>query len=250
MERTVWPEDGRQAAPGHPYLTPHIPSAPHHFPSVKCPRLDCRAWSSWADVGIAMGKCPQVPFRQGWRPEPEPEFQPGTAALAHFNNQLIIYAELFDLDIFNSAREDGCHAYLHGDVFEIFLRAAGEESYFEHHITPSNHVLQFCFPSLEAYRGISRGTCPDWETRFAGSLPVPSQVLVQPELKLWRILALAPLASITSSKNGHVPESWKFSFCRYDYTRSSKKLILSSTSAYTRDNNYHEMEAWGSLFLP
>lgn len=195
-----------------------------------------------------MRYAPAVHLRQSWRAKPEEGFTPGTAAVAHAQNELIIYAELSDDDIFNPIRENGIHAYRCGDVFEIFLRAADEENYFEHHITPNNCTLQLCFPSSSVFRRIKKSEDSDWARDFAGTTPVSSHVLVQTDQALWRILAIIPLNAIFSNPAREIPAEWRFSLCRYDYIIGKESPILSSTSAY-RKPDFHDLDAWGTLTL-
>ncbi len=192
-----------------------------------------------------MGDLPLIPFGQAWLPGDEADFRPGAVALAHHEGHLIIYAELSDVNIFNPVREHGTHAYAKGDVFEIFLRANGAPNYFEHHLTPDNVVLQLSFPTPTAFAENCTSD-PAWSLPFATNLPVPSRVIVQPALELWRVLALVPLAKIT--RDGSVPNDWRFSFCRYDHTHGRAKPVLSSTTPY-REPNFHHQDLWGRLRL-
>jgi hypothetical protein len=243
----LFPHAG-QAVPEELFLPQVIPTAPYHSPSVRCPAMDYRSWSTWREVGEAMRPVPTVFLQQSWAsPDPRP-IRPATVALAHHGNELIVYAELSDEDIFNPVREHGALAFLSGDVFEIFLRGAGEPNYFEHHITPDNITLQLCFPSVEVFENINAGKDHDWATRLAGKIPVPSQVLVQPEKQVWRILCLLPLTEISSNLDKIPPTDWTFSFCRYDYTRGEKRPILSSTSAHDHPH-FHDQSAWGHFSL-
>jgi hypothetical protein len=228
------------------FLPATLPARRDEPPSVNCPRTDHRAWKTWRDAGEAMRGAPVVSFGQAWRTEIEPGLEPAAVALAHFGGELVVYAELSDADIFNPVRECGAHAYAHGDVFEIFLRAEGAENYFEHHLTPDNITLQLSFPTATAF-GESCSSDPAWSLPFATAIPVPSQVLVQPALKLWRLLVVVPLKRIAPHAP-MLPESWRFSFCRYDHTHGREKPVLSSSTPY-RVPNFHQQERWGRLHL-
>lgn len=163
------------------FLVHTLPKRPQEIPAIACPDIDFRAWRTWQDVGDATRRMPVVPYGQAWRAEDETGLAPAAVALAHHQGELAIYAELSDTDIFNPVREHGAHAYQHGDVFEIFLRAEGAENYFEHHVTPGNITLQLSFPNAAAFSKSCKGSDPNWSLPFATSIPVPSRVLVQPE---------------------------------------------------------------------
>ena len=239
-------------------LLPHAEAAPRRFLravpasrpqpvlSVPCPRIDYHNWRTWSDVGDALGSLVPMHFGQAWLPADEADLQPGAVALAHHESDLIVYAELSDTDIFNPVREHGAHAYAHGDVFEIFLRADGAPNYFEHHITPDNITLQLSFPTPTAFAENCTGDSA-WSLPFATAIPVPSPVLVQPGLNLWRVLAIVPLARIASMQ-APLPRDWRFSFCRYDHTHGRAKPVLSSTTPY-RFANFHHQDMWGRLRL-
>jgi hypothetical protein len=228
------------------FLSPLPVSRPQAVPSISVPEVDYRTWESWRDVGNAVRAMPAAPFGQAWLAGDEEGFLPAVVALAHHGNELIVYMELSDADIFNPVREHGTHAYQLGDVFEIFLRAEGTENYFEHHITPDNITLQLSFPTLTAF-GENCSADPDWAKPFATTIPVASQVLVQPEIETWRVLAVVPLSLIAPSQ-ASVPRDWRFSFCRYDHTHGREKPVLSSTTPY-RFASFHHQEMWGRLTL-
>ena len=228
------------------FLSPSLPARPQAIPAISCPRRDYRAWRTWQDVGKAIRGLPVVTMGQAWREADEDALMPSAVAVAHHQDELIIYAEMADADIFNPVREHGAHAYQRGDVFEIFLRPEGAENYFEHHVTPDNFTLQLSFPTLTAF-GEYCSSDPDWARPLMTSIPVPSRVLAQPEIETWRVLAIVPLTSIVPAGKA-VPNDWRFSFCRYDYTHGREKPVLSSTTPCPFAN-FHHQERWGRLTL-
>jgi hypothetical protein len=232
------------------YLAPRPSSRSMTSPQLDCPSIDCARWKSWQDVGLAMSHAPSCSMYQHWLAQPEPGLKPATVALAHHESKLIVYAELSDVDIFGTVKEDGIQNFadLDGDVFEIFLRAEDEDSYLEHHITPDNCVLQLRYPRTTAMEEIKAGKHPDWQSSYASNIVIPSRVLVQPNLSLWRILALVPLDVVASTRRGSPDRNWRFSFSRYDYTHGAKAPLLSSTSAHAACN-FHEHSTWGELRL-
>jgi len=234
------------------YLPASIPSGAISAPQLECPLIDYHDWKTWSQVGEAMQKVPICSMCQNWLPIPDLKLRSGTVAVAHFNNELIVYAELADHDIFNPVKANGVKAFDRGDVMEIFLRAKNENNYLEHHITPDNYVLQLRWPSVtvveELVEDINRGKLVDYVSQYSSHIPIRSQTLVQPELSIWRILAIIPLELLTSPAQTNIPREWRFSFSRYDYARGSKDPVLSSTSAL-RAPNFHELTSWGNLSL-
>ena len=234
--------------PRNRFLPQVSPPRPQPPPAIECPEIDYRSWRTWQDAGAAMSRMPVLSFGQAFRPENEIGLAPAAVALAHQGNGLIVYAELSDADIFNPVRKHGAHAYQSGDVLEIFLRADDEGNYFEHHITPDNYTLQLSFPTLAAFGENCSAENPNWADPFATKIPVPSRVLVQPEIEMWRVLAVVPLGAITSNREKKVPAHWRFSICRYDHTHGRDKPVLSSTTPY-RFANFHHQDLWGRLAL-
>ncbi len=221
-------------------------------PRLTCPPVDHRGWETWDDVGAVMRKAPNCAMCQSWLSNPEQKLRPGTVAVAHHGNDLIVYAELTDDDIFNPVKMNGVDAFTRGDVIEIFLRAEDEDNYLEHHITPDNYILQLRWPSVRVVNKLvedtNAGKHVDYLSLYAGHVPVRSQTLVQADLSLWRILAVIPLDLLTSHPKDAIARDWSFSFSRYDYTQGQKQPVLSSTSAL-RAPNFHELTSWGRLSL-
>lgn len=60
---------------------------------------------------------------------------------------LYVGAELHDSDVVSEANADGLHAYLLGDVCEVFLKPRGGRGYGEFHVTPNGHQTTFLWPS-------------------------------------------------------------------------------------------------------
>lgn len=202
-------------------------------------------------MGAVMGRMPTCVMFQNWLPMPDRELRPGSVAVAHYDHDLIVYAELTDEDIFNPVKANGVEAFKWGDVIEIFLREENEDRYLEHHITPDNYVLQLHWPNVETVRklvdDLNRGKQVDYVAQYSSHIPVRSQTIVQPDLSVWRVLAIIPL-NLLAAKSWETSRNWSFSFSRYDYTRSRKDPVLSSTSALQAPN-FHELTSWGTLSL-
>jgi hypothetical protein len=234
------------------FLPSSIPTGAIPTPRLNCPPADYRGWKTWSDVGAGMQKAPSCAMCQSWLSVPEQKLRPASVAVAHHGNELIVYAELIDDDIFNPVKTNGLDAFTRGDVIEIFLRAENEDNYIEHHITPDNYILQLRWPSVTVVNKLveesNAGKHVDYLSLYASHIPIRNQTLVQPELRLWRALAVIPLELLTSHPKEIIPREWSFSFSRYDYTHGQKQPILSSTSAL-KAPNFHELASWGRLTL-
>ena len=240
-------------SPAQPrFLTTSVSTGSISAPRLTCPSVDYRGWETWDDVGTVMRKAPSCAMCQSWLSIPEQKLRPGTVAVAHYKNDLIVYAELTDDDIFNPVKMNGVDAFTRGDVIEIFLQAEGEDNYLEHHITPDNYILQLRWPSVTVVKKLvedtNAGKRVDYLNLYASHIPIRSQTLAQSDLSLWRVLAVVPLDLLTSRPKNVIPRDWSFSFSRYDYTQGQKQPVLSSTSAL-KAPNFHELTSWGRLSL-
>lgn len=191
----------------------------------------------------------KIPLRQSWFSQSEPLFAPGQVAAGWREDALYIYAELHDLDIFNPVKEWNQPAHLHGDIFEILLRPATSEAYYEFHITPHNQVLQLRFPSRQSIQDFrkSGGDLPSLIATFS-----VAKLLLEPQTSIaqghWTVLVKIPAASLGSSPFLHAQDAFLFSFCRYDHTRGESQPVLSSSSPHPVCD-FHRQEEWGTLVL-
>lgn len=146
--------------------------------------------------------------------------------------ELAVYAEMEDEDIFNTSRSLNERTWTTGDVFEMFIKSEAADDYYEFHVTPENQKLQLHFPNVEAFRAkLPWGThCLEGERFFSRT---------EVEAGRWRVYAEVPLGLFHGGP-------WKFSFCRYDATRGEEFPVLSSTSRYTV-RNFHRLEDWGRM---
>ena len=244
--------DGNRSPTTDLFLPSSIPTGAISAPRLNCSSADYRGWKTWSDVGAVMRKARNSPMCQSWLPVPEQKLRPGTVAVAHHGNELIVYAELIDDDIFNPVKTNGVDAFTRGDVIEIFLQAENEDNYLEQHITPDNYILQLRWPSVTVVDKLrldmDAGEYVDYLNLYASHIPIRSQILLQPALHLWRVLAVIPLELLLLRSKDASTCEWRFSFSRYDYTHGQKQPVLSSTSAL-KSPNFHELASWGRLSL-
>jgi hypothetical protein len=214
-------------------------------PSVRCIPVRVNGSASWDDISAAFRGAEGLSLRQAWRDTPQTEFRPASVRVGWDAARLLIYAELQDDDIFNPVVVFNEPAFMQGDVFEMFLRPAGQESYYEFHVTPGNQRFQLRFPSEEAFRAPkpAPGIPADW---FLNHRQIESRVTVDATQKTWRVLAGVPFDWVCENERPHAGSEWLFSFSRYDYTRGQSSPVLSSTSAHAKVD-FHRQCEWGRL---
>lgn len=193
----------------------------------------------WNEIEAAFAKAATCEMRQSWRKNLEAHFEPAVVRTAWTPEVLWVYAEICDRDIFNAATRLNQDTFLLGDVFEIFLRPLPGPEYFELHVTPDNHHLQLRFKQ--------RPGPPLSDALIGDENFFRSRARVEIEANRWRVLAEIPARNLIARpiKAG---DEWRFSFCRYDYTRGQSSPVLSSTSRYRRVD-FHDEADWGTLIF-
>lgn len=188
-----------------------------------------------------------VDLVQGWREQPEPEFLPARAVLRVSRTWIEVESSLQDIDIFNPVKGFNQPAFLHGDVFEIFLRPANQAAYLELHVGPANQAFQLRIPSAEALSA-ARGNPEPWRAWLITEPCFESRVARPPGRPCWRVEARIPTVAIAEQavRSG---DRWLFSFSRYDYTRGRERPVLSSSSRH-REVNFHRQQEWGEFKMP
>lgn len=72
----------------------------------------------------------------------------GCAALTAEKDSFRIHALFHDSDIFNTAKVNNERTWTTGDVCEFFIQPAGQDDYFEFHVTPEGITLQLHLPPV------------------------------------------------------------------------------------------------------
>ena len=190
---------------------------------------------------------PPLVFRQAWRDVEEGDLRPAWALVRREASQLVVLAELKDDDVYNAESRSHQPFYRHGDVFEIFLRPARQETYTELHVGPDNQTFHLRIPSAELFLR-HRADPEAWRRWLVPERRFASRVFVDPAAATWRIEASIPF-SLVGDSPVQPGDRWLFSFSRYDYTRGRPEPVLSSTSPHT-ELNYHAQSEWGTLVFP
>lgn len=216
-------------------------------PALRCARLEQPLPDDWQGVETTFAGAEAVAMRQAWRAQPAPGLRPASVRCGWNAQALLVFAVLDDADIFNPVDAFNAPAFLHGDVFEMFLRPTGQEAYYEFHVSPRNQRFQLRIPSAAAFaapRSVA-GIPPAW---LVSDWQIGSRVQVDAANGCWRVLASIPLARVAENGPAAVGDTWRFSFSRYDYTQGQAAPVLSSTSPH-RVLSYHRQQEWGMLIL-
>jgi hypothetical protein len=222
--------------------------APLRFapPRLKVPRLTGFTLSDAMAAYRQLEGAETVELRQGWYRETEPFFRPGRVRTGWTRTTLIVAAELDDADIFNPVAAFNDPAFMKGDVFEIFLRPENQEAYYEFHVSPQNQQFQLRIPSGVAFQlARAGGSMEHWKIR---QRCIESRATIRAAEQKWWVAAVIPFSLVAERGPVTAGSSWRFSFCRYDYTRGSPWPILSSTSPH-RQADFHRQAEWGTLLF-
>ncbi len=168
--------------------------------------------------------------------------EPAQVRLGHANGALHLLAFIPDASIVSLADGPNQRTWTLGDTFEMFFQAEGEDPYVELHIAPHGHRLQLRFPSETLFQA-SR----EREAFEEFLLPDPS---FQSQTAIveggWLAWAAVPSGLIAQRILPLVKQTWRFSFCRYDYDAIPGEPVYSSTSAYA-ELDFHRIDDWGTL---
>jgi hypothetical protein len=183
-------------------------------------------------------------FQQAWLPENEAAFCPGEVRLGWRENSLMVFAELTDRDIFNSATRLNQPAWELGDVFEMFFKLEKMERYFEFQVTPRNQRLQLSHARARAADWAGEpgefARCLLWTESFF------SRTWVEAEANRWLVHAEISAETVGGEGQSLADSRWRFSFGRYDYTRGAPAPVISSTAALSRPD-FHRQQEWDKL---
>jgi hypothetical protein len=214
--------------------------------TIDCTRLDAFDATSRDAARRAFAGAAPLPMQQAWRATPEPAFAPAVVRVRWRDDALWVFAELHDADIFSDATDHNQRFWELGDSFEMFLQPVGQAAYVEFQVTPANLQLQLRFPDVGWRSRVSP------EDAFSQALMSPgrfqSRIWVDTAAEQWTVLATIPAVSVSGRATLAVGEEWRFSFSRYDYTRSVVAPVISSTSAHAQPG-FHRLEEWGQLVV-
>jgi len=220
-------------------------------PHIKCHRLASFNIDDWKAADAIFKTAEFAEFQQGWAATPSNDFRPAKAAAAWTETSLIVYAELCDDDIFNEVGEEEFNrmAIDSGDVFEIFLRPEVQDSYYEIHVSPRNHKFQLRLPFPNCFQKLKtkfKSSDEMLESFKIWNPVIQSRVRIDSAARKWWVLSEIPFSMLVEKEPVSAGMEWRFSFCRYDYTRPERNLAYSSTSPHSAIN-YHLVDEYGTL---
>jgi hypothetical protein len=216
---------------------------PSLAPAILCERLPAFNGADLESVRSAFQSATPCLFQQAWLNDAV-GFSPAVVRTGWRGSSLLVFAKLTDADIFNGATKLNQRTWELGDVFEMFLRSALKESYVEFHVTPHNQRLQLLYDNGSAAE----------EARKTGSLEnvliwgeaFYSMTWIEKRRSHWYVYAEIPALAVCGSDEPIENTQWRFSFGRYDYTRSVKEPTLSSTSPHAKPD-FQRQHEWGVL---
>jgi len=214
-------------------------------PEIICPELAELKLTDLDAVIKSFREAPACRLRQAWCLELEPRFLPAVVRIGWQAQTLMIFAELKDAEIFTFARHPNERLWELGDVFEIFLRPMNQPAYGEFQVAPNNLRLQLRYggngAADQARRSDSFGSAMVHDIAFT------AQTWVLADFCRWYAFVKIPVSSVSDHPAPLPGSEWRFSFCRYDYSRSLAEPVLSSTSAHTIANDFHRQADWGTM---
>lgn len=209
--------------------------------SITCPELAAFVASDPETIWRAFQRVTPMRFRQSWRAAPEEGFLPGTVRVGWRADELLVFAELTDEDIFNDATDHQQQAWKLGDTFEIFVGTPQQRGYFELQVTPNNHRLQLRHRAAPVCRDGD-----DWAlAKFDGG-NFRSATWCWPEAERWFVYAEIPGRFFVGQPRSLGEQARAISFGRYDYSRKRVRPIISSTSNHAAPD-FHRRHEWAVL---
>lgn len=217
---------------------------PSLAPAILCEPLPAFNGTDLESVRRAFQFATPCLLQQAWLDDKAVGFAPTVVRMGWRGCSLLVFAELTDVDIFNSATKLNQRTWELGDVFEMFLRSALKESYSEFHVTPHNQRLQLRYNNGSAAEAARRiGNLEDiliWGDAFH------SMTWIEKRICHWYVYAEIPALAVCGSDEPIENTQWRFSFGRYDYTRGVKEPVISSTSPHAQPN-FHREHEWGVM---
>lgn len=185
-------------------------------------------------------------FVVGWTKPVEKAQTATKARLLWDDDGLYFFAEMVDADLFADIKEhDGTTWY--NDVFELFFKPDMEQpAYYEFQATPLNTHFDSYFPQRDftKFEQWIKKDKFDWQTKavLRGTLNDKAD-----RDQGWSVEGKIPWTDFRHTGGRPKPgDVWRFSLCRYDYSKDFEKPALSATAPLT-EQNFHRHEDYGRL---
>lgn len=214
-------------------------------PTIVCLPLPPFDAAYYYEVRTAFSSAVPLALGQPWRKKVERDFAPGQVRTGWRGDALLIFAELADRDIFTNATDTNQNMWELGDTFEIFLQPANWLGYVEFQVAPNNLHLQKRFPDAVAVEDLRLHGIDKY--RLDGKA-FHSRTWVHTNGNCWSVYAEIPAGTLGGPVRSLRGRRWRFSFSRYDYTRTRKEPVISSTSPHAKAD-FHRQQEWGELIF-
>jgi hypothetical protein len=215
-------------------------------PVIKCSELPEFCIPSPESLALVFKAAPVCKLGQPWLRSVDPDFAPGDVRVGTLGENLCVFAQLTDADIFTQASGPNQRLWKMGDTFEIFLRPSTQEAYLEFQIAANNQRLQLRYAGLNHVEAVAEiggfESCmlPD------GIFESCTWTRIYEETKRWFVYARIPASVVLDKPMVLAGSQWFFSFGRYDYTRGREEPIISSTSLHA-EPDFHRQHEWGVI---
>lgn len=216
----------------------------------RIPRLQAPVSFDWEEIHRALAPGFLQTLGQPWLAQPDPRFAPGVVRIGLQGTNLLLLAELTDLEPANRAAGWNEPTWKLGDVLELFFQAEEPlaEDYYEFHVTPENQRLQLHFPSGDVFRQTCRGVVPLSTCHVNESL-FESRVRIAPARDRWEVFMRIDLAPLFPDSAG-VPGKIRFLVSRYDYQPGEAMPVRSCNEASRLlCPDFHYRPAWTVALL-
>jgi hypothetical protein len=197
--------------------------------------------STLEGVQAAFQEAVAISAEQAWRKKAEPHFAPMLVRIGWRDDMLLLFAELTDADILTHATANNQRLWELGDAFEVFLRPRTQGSYVELQVAPNNKRLQLRYPNTRAVTHARKLGATD-HLLIRGKAFVSSTWVCAAEKK-WYVFVKVPAKTVCEQAKLSPGIEWLFSFSRYDYTRTRKRPVISSTSLHKKPD-FHRQAEW------
>jgi hypothetical protein len=213
------------------------------------PSLHCRPLGEFdrhtlQEVRNVFQSIPACSLGQTWQPWRSEAFAPCSVRVAWSGDEVLVYAELTDVDIHTKASGLNQRLWELGDSFEMFLGRETEDAYVELQVAPNNQRLQLRYESHAALERARR--LNNLDAVLISGEAFRSQVWITSGE--WHVFAAIPVGLVCVGQTELPGSCWRYSFSRYDYTTGNAEPVISSSSPHAQAD-FHRKHEWGHLYF-
>jgi hypothetical protein len=192
-------------------------------PSLPCTRVERVDSHTLEGVQVAFPSSVSCSLQQSWQNEPSRAFAPVSIRVACSDHELLVHAELTDVEIYTDA--SGLNQRLRelGDSLEIFLCEDREEAYVELQVAPNNQRLQRRCEKLAAPEPARSHN--DLESGLIRGEAFRSREWIGKGV--WKVFAAIPAGLVCDDRTRLPGSCWRYSFSRYEYACGTEESVIS-----------------------